>query len=143
MKLIYLLDTNTFSYVVTGRSQTARVEFRRLAADPEVQLCISVITEAEVRYGMHKRSLSKDRCAAIEGLLSHLDILTWGSEEAAVYAKTLPELQAQGIGISLMDLLIGVHAATSSSVLVTHDGIFSRIAGITGIPATVDWAKDV
>jgi predicted nucleic acid-binding protein len=42
-----------------------------------------------------------------------------------------------------MDLLIGVHAATTASVLVTHDGIFERFAAITGISATVDWATDL
>jgi tRNA(fMet)-specific endonuclease VapC len=143
VKFTYLLDTNTFSYIASGKSQAARVEFRRLADDPDAQLCISVFTEAEVRFGMNKRALSPARRAAIEGLLANLEILPWGSEEAAVYAKALPELQAQGIGVSLMDFLIGIHAATTGSVLVTHDKVFSRIAMITGISATVDWAQDV
>ena len=143
MKFTYMLDTNTFSYVAKGNSPAARAEFRRLAEDPDAQLCISVITEAEVRYGMEKRAISAARRAAIEGLFAILEILPWGSEEAAVYAKILPVLEAQGIGISLMDLLIGVHAAASGAVLVTHDRNFSRIAEITGIHTTVDWAKDV
>lgn len=143
MKVIYILDTNTFSYIASGKSQAARAEFRRLADDPEAQLCISVITEAEVRYGMNKRALSLARRHAIEGLFANLEILPWGSEEAAIYAKALPELQAKGIGVSLMDFLIGVHAAASGAVLVTHDGNFSRIAQLTGIQATIDWAKDI
>lgn len=143
MKTTYLLDTNTFSYIVSGKSQAARAEFRRLTSDPDAQLCISVMTEAEVRYGMKKRALSPARRAAIEGLFANLEILPWGSEEAAVYANALPELEAQGLGVEAMDFLIGVHAAASSDVLVTHDKIFARIAEIVGIPATVDWAKDI
>jgi tRNA(fMet)-specific endonuclease VapC len=143
VNVTYMLDTNTFSYLVSGKSQAARSEFRRLVEDPDAQLCISVITEAEVRYGMAKRGLSSARCAAIEGLFANFEILPWGSDEAAIYAKAWPELQRQGISVSLMDLLIGVHAAACNAVLVTHDNIFSRIAEVTGIYATVDWAKDI
>ena len=143
MKFTYMLDTNMFSYIATGKSQAARAEFRRLAQNPGVRLCISVITEAEVRFGMAKRALSPARCAAIEGLFAHFEILFWGSAEAAVYAAALPRLQEQGIGVSLMDFLMGVHAAASNAVLVTHDGNFSRIAAIAGIHSTVDWATDL
>jgi tRNA(fMet)-specific endonuclease VapC len=138
-----MLETNIVSYIASGSSQAARTEFRRLTNDPDAHVCISVMTEAEVRYGMEKRTMSPARRAAIEGLFANLEILPWGSEEAAIYARALPELQAQGIGVSLMDFLIGVHAAASNSVLVTHDKNFSRIAEITGIHATVDWAKDL
>jgi len=138
-----MLDTNTFSYIATGRSLASRAEFKRLSGDPDAQLWISVITEAEVRYGMAEKNLSPARRAAIEGLFAHLDILPWGSEEAAVYAEALPKLQAQGIGVSLMDFMIASHAAASGAVLATHDDIFSRLAEITGISATVDWAKDL
>ena len=143
MKGIYLLDTNTFSYIASGRSQAARARFRKLAADPEARLAISVITEAEVRSGMNRRGLSAARRSAIEALFAYVEILPWGSAEAAVYASAWPELQAKGIGVSLMDLMIGVHAAACGAVLVTHDKNFSRIAGIVGIQAVVDWAKDL
>lgn len=138
-----MLDTNTFTYIASGRSQAARAEFRRLSDDSNVQIYISVMAEAEVRYGMEKRAVSLARRGAIEGLFANLEILPWGSEEAAIYSRALPELQAQGIGVSLMDFLIGVHAAASNSVLVTHGKNLSSIAQVTGIHAMVDWAKDV
>lgn len=143
MKFTYLLDTNTFSYIASGRSPAARAEFRRLSEDQDSQLCISAITEAEVRYGMKKRAISVARSAAIEGLFANLEILPWGSEEAAIYARALPDLQAQGLGVSLMDLLIGVAAAANAAVLVTHDQNFSRIAETLGFTAIVDWARDI
>jgi tRNA(fMet)-specific endonuclease VapC len=143
VKVKYILDTNTFSYIASGKSQAARAEFRRLTNTPDAQLCISVFTEAEVRFGMNKRALSPARRNAIEGVFAALEILPWGSEEAAVYAKALPLLHAAGIGVSLFDLLIGVHAAATGAVLVTHDGIFPRIAKLTGITQNVDWALDV
>lgn len=99
MTVKYILDTNTFSYIASGKSQAARGEFLRLAHTPEAQLCISVFTEAEVRFGMNKRALSQPRRKAIEGVFATLEILPWGSEAAAVYAKALPVLHAAGIGV--------------------------------------------
>jgi tRNA(fMet)-specific endonuclease VapC len=139
----YMVDTNTFSYIASGKSQAARVEFRRLADDPDAALCISVMTEAEVRFGMGLRGLSAARRAAIEGLFANFEILPWGSGEAAIYGNALAKLRARGIGVSLMDFLIAVHAAASNSVLVTHDSVFPPIADFVGIHRTVDWARDV
>lgn len=138
-----MLDTNTFSYIASGKSQNARAEFRRLINTPNTQLCISVLTEAEVRFGMNKRALSQTRRSAIESVFAVLEILPWGSEEAAVYGEALPLLNAAGIGVSLFDLLIGVHAAATKAILVSHDGIFKRIAKLTGITQNIDWAVDL
>lgn len=143
MTTLYMLDTNTLSYIVSGRSPAARREYRRLSSDPKARVAISVITEAEVRFGLEKRVVSEGRLEAIEKLLATLEILPWGSESAAVYANTLPRLQAEGVGISLMDLLIGAHAASSGAVLVTHDAVFATVAPTVGIHALVDWAVDV
>jgi tRNA(fMet)-specific endonuclease VapC len=143
VKLTYLLDTNIFSYIAKGTSPAARAEFRRLAADSNAQLCISVITEAEVRYEMAKRAPPPARYSAIEGLFDNLEILPWGSEEAAIYAKARVALEAQGVGVSLMDLLIGVQAAAAGAVLVSRDTVFPNIAEILGINTIVNWATDL
>lgn len=143
MRYIYLLDTNTFSDIATGRSPAARAEFARILHDPEARVAISVITEAEVRYGMEKRALSRKRRESLEGLFATLEILPWGSPEAATYGRIRAALSPLGLTIALMDLLIATHAVTSADVLVTRDGIFPRIAEGAGIPATVNWAKDL
>ncbi len=92
---------------------------------------------------MIKRALSPARRNAVEGVLAAVEILQLGSEEAAVYAKALHLLNASGIGVSLFDLLIGVQAAAIGAVLVSHDGIFPRIAKLTGIKQIVEWASEV
>ena len=140
---LYMLDTNTFSYIATGVSAAARAEFIRLQNDAEAQLCISSITEAEVRYGMAKRGLGASRVRAIEGLLATLEILSWDSECAAVYGLGRASVEAQGLTVSAMDMLIGAHAASVDAVLVTRDQIFSRIAEALGLTATVNWASDL
>lgn len=140
MTLTYLLDTNMFSYIAKGASPAARAEFLRLSQDRDAILTISVITEAEVRYGMAKHSLSRSRRSAIEGLFAHLQILPWGSDEAAAYADARAKLEARGIAIAAMDLLIAAQAIAAGAVLVTRDKIFAHV---DDLDATVNWATDL
>lgn len=140
MTIAYLLDTNTFSYIAKGSSPAARAEFQRLAQDSSAVVCISVITEAEVRYGMAKRSLSQNRRSAIEGLFANLQILPWGSDEAAAYARAKAKLEAQGVTVAVMDMLIASQAIVAGAVLVTRDDIFAKVDDLN---ATVNWATDL
>jgi tRNA(fMet)-specific endonuclease VapC len=136
----YLLDTNMFSYIAKGNSPAARREWLRLSQDRETAVCISVITEAEVRYGMAKHALSRERADAIEGLLANLQILPWGSEEAASYAQTRAQLERTGVTLSAMDMLIAAQAVVAGAVLVTRDKIFEQVPDLH---ATVNWATDL
>jgi tRNA(fMet)-specific endonuclease VapC len=140
MALTYLLDTNTFSYIAKGSSPAARAEFLKHSRDPDAVLYISVITEAEVRYGMAKRSLSRAQRSAIEGLFANLQILPWGSDEAAAYAQARAELEARGISVAALDLLIAAQAIAAGAVLVSGDKIFAQM---DGLPATENWATDL
>ena len=54
MTRLWMLDTNTVSYIVRGKSPAARAKLYKLHGD-EIG-CISVITEAELRYGTSKQA---------------------------------------------------------------------------------------
>jgi tRNA(fMet)-specific endonuclease VapC len=136
----YLLDTNMFSYIAKGNSAAARREWIRLAGDREASVCISVVTEAEVRYGMARHALSRERTEALEGLLANVQILPWGSEEAAAYARARAQLEAKGVTLSAMDMLIAAQAIAAGAVLVTRDRIFEQVPDL---PAIVNWATDL
>jgi tRNA(fMet)-specific endonuclease VapC len=136
----YLLDTNTFSYIAKGSSAASRAEFLRLSQDRDAVLCISAITEAEVRYGMAKRSVSRERRLAIEGLFALLEILPWGSDEAAAYGLSRTKIEAQGTTVALMDMLIAAQAIAAGAILVTRDKVFAQVADLK---ATVNWAIDL
>jgi tRNA(fMet)-specific endonuclease VapC len=97
-----------------------------LAKDPDARLCISVITKAELRCGMAKHPVSTARRQAIEGLLANLEILPWGTEEAAVYGRIRVAIEAQGLSVAAMDMLIASHAIGIGTVLVAVDHIFSQ-----------------
>jgi len=83
--MIYLLDTKTVSYIVRGQSRHARRKLRRLSVDHDV--CVSVMTEAEIRFGLARGKLSAATEAAVELFLSKIDILPWDSAAARAYAK--------------------------------------------------------
>jgi tRNA(fMet)-specific endonuclease VapC len=133
----YLLDTLMFSYIAKGNSPAARREWLRLSSDTAV--CLSVITEAEIRYGMARHSLSPGRVRAIEGLLANLQILPWGSAEAVAYAQLRTRLEANGVTLSAMDLLIAAQALAARAVLVTRDPVFARVPDLP----IANWASDL
>lgn len=138
MNLIYLLDTNTLSYIAKGNSPAARSRLEALGAGDVA--CISSITEAEVRYGLAKRPQAHALRAAIEGLLFKLRIFPWGSNEAAAYGNLRAKLEAAGTVLSELDLLIAAHAIAVRAVLVTNDNALARLKDLHG---TVNWATDI
>lgn len=140
---VYLLDTNTFGYIASGSSPLARAEYLKLENDGISEVCISAITEAEIRYGLAWGAISAQRSAAIEGLLLKVEILPWDSEAASAYGRARAALRKKGLTVANMDTLIAAHAASIGATLVTHDSIFSRIAKLANISAIVDWAKDI
>jgi len=80
MTRLWMLDTNTVSYIVREKSPAARAKLQKLQGD-EIG-CISVITEAELRYGTSKQAPGSARLAALNILFDKLRILPWSSAEA-------------------------------------------------------------
>jgi tRNA(fMet)-specific endonuclease VapC len=138
MIVTYLLDTNTVSYIAKGKSLAARARLEALGEEEIV--CISAITEAELRYGLAKRPGAHVLRAAVEALLFKLRILAWGSKEAAAYGGLRAKLEAAGITLSELDMQIAAHAIALGAVLVTNDKAFLHVEDLD---ATVNWANDL
>jgi len=138
MTVTYMLDTNTVSYIAKGNSPAARARLEGLGVDEAV--CISSITEAELRYGLARRPAAQALRASVERLLQKLNILPWGSKEAAAYGALRAKLEVAGIGLSQLDLQIAAHAVAVGAVLVTNDKTFRHVADLG---KTVNWATDV
>ena len=85
MSRTYLLDTSTASYIIKDRSPQARRKFLRAVVENEV--CISAVTEAEIRYGLAKRQVSVEMQTAVEEFLAKIEILPWESAAARAYVK--------------------------------------------------------
>jgi tRNA(fMet)-specific endonuclease VapC len=136
--VIYLLDTNMVSYIARRKSPAARASLE--AIGHEDVLSISSITEAEIRYGLAKRPGAHALRAAMEGFLFKVRILSWGSAEAAAYGELRAKLEAAGITLAEMDLLIAAHAVGTGTVLVSHDKAFHHVSSFLKI---ADWATDI
>ena len=133
-----MLDTNTVSYILRDQSPKARKRLEHLSEEEEV--CVSAITEGEIRYGLAKLAVKPETRDTIERFLEAIDILPWDSEVARVYGLTRAKLEAVGRPINNLDLLIGSHAMAVEAVLVTNDRAFRNLGNNL---RTINWATDL
>jgi tRNA(fMet)-specific endonuclease VapC len=132
-----MLDTNTVSYIVKGKSAASRTKLASLQHG-EIA-CISAITEAELQYGLAKNPNATALRSAVEGFFAKIQILPWGREEARAYGGLRARQEAAGKPLGNLDMLIAAHAISVGAILVTNDKAFSRVPGLS---ATVAWATD-
>ncbi len=133
-----MIDTNTVSYIVKGKSPAARA---KLAGLPLSEIaCISAITEAELFYGLAKSPNAQALRSSIEGFLAKIQILAWGRDEARAYGQCRAKQEAAGKTLGSLDMLIAAHAISAGAILVTNDKAFTRVPDL---PATVNWASDL
>src|SRR5580704_2147959 len=134
MPLRYLLDTNTVSYVIKGNFPHVREHLLRI---PINEVGISVITKAELRFGVARLPQAASIGVAVEEFLLRVDVLTWDSAAARHYARLRALLEENGEPIGNLDLMIAAHALATGTILVTHDRVFRRIKGLR----VEDWTK--
>lgn len=127
MKL-YMLDTDTSSYIIRQRPDSVRTRFKALHLE---QICISIITYAELLYGVERSSSSKINRTIVENFARHLVIQPWDEAAAEHYAHIRTRLEANGTPIGGMDMQIAAHARSLAAVLVTNNTRhFARVEGL-------------
>jgi tRNA(fMet)-specific endonuclease VapC len=132
MKL--MLDTNVCIYVIKEHPASVVERFTSL---PVGDVGISVITLAELEYGVSKSSRPARNREALDLFISPLDVASFDRQATAIYGKlrTVPERKGQPIGS--MDLLIAAHAISLDVRLITHNvKEFRRVPGLR----IEDWA---
>jgi tRNA(fMet)-specific endonuclease VapC len=130
----YLLDTNTASYVIKGNYPRVRA---RLLKVPMAEVGISVVTEAELRFGVARRPEATTLKTVVEEFLLRVEVLPWNSEAARHYARIRAVLEKEGEPMGNLDLMIAAQAVAAETVLVTHDQAFRRVKGLK----VEDWSK--
>jgi tRNA(fMet)-specific endonuclease VapC len=103
-------------------------------------VCLSVITEAEIRYGLAKRPEATALRERMEWFLAAVKVLPWGRDEAKAYGALRAKLESSGKSLENMDLQIAAHAVAAGAVLVTNDKVFAQV---DDLHATVNWATDL
>jgi tRNA(fMet)-specific endonuclease VapC len=134
MPVRYLLDTNTVSYIIKGNRPRVREHLLKVAM---AEVGISVITEAELLFGLAPRPDATQLKIVIDEFLLRLEILPWDSDAAQHYASIRATLEAGRQPMGNLDLMIAAQAFASGVVLVTSDAVFRRVKGLK----IEDWSK--
>ena len=128
MTTLYLLDTDICAFVLRRTSATL---LERIQSVPLSQQVISVVTYAELLYGVQHSSKKKANQQAVDALVRHLAVLDWSAAAARHYAEIRAELKKKGSVISANDLMIAAHARSLAATVVTNNTQdFGRIKGL-------------
>jgi tRNA(fMet)-specific endonuclease VapC len=134
MAVHYLLDTNTASYIIKGNFPRVR---ERLLKVPMAEVGISVVTEAELRFGVARRPEATTLKRVVEEFLLRVESLAWDWEAAREYARIRALLETAGESMGNLDLGIAAQAVAAGVVLVTRDHVFRRVKGLR----VEDWSR--
>ena len=127
----YMLDTNTVSDFIKGQP---RVD-EHVMSVPMSTICISVITEAALLYGLARRPEATRLHRTVDQLLKRLDVLPWDRSVATCYGTLCADLMRRGATLGALDLQIAAHALAMNAILITHDRAFQYVETLT----TQDW----
>jgi tRNA(fMet)-specific endonuclease VapC len=123
----FLLDTNMCIYALKQN----QVVLARLLAERPIDVCLSVITEAELRTGAAKSASSAKTTRLLEHFFRPLAVLEFTSDDALAYAAVRTSLEHAGTPIRPLDTLIAAQAVARKLILVSNnEREFKRIAGL-------------
>ncbi|MBI5179406.1 MAG: type II toxin-antitoxin system VapC family toxin [Nitrospinae bacterium] len=131
----FLLDTNICIFIIRKKPESV---LKRLEEHAPGDIGISSVTLAELEYGVQKSLQVEQNGKALHTFLLPLEIAPFGREAAGEYGKIRAKLEAKGIPIGPLDLMIGAHALSLGRVVVSNNvREFSRIGGLR----VQDWTK--
>ncbi|MBU3547640.1 type II toxin-antitoxin system VapC family toxin [Polynucleobacter sp. P1-05-14] len=119
----YMLDTNTISSLIKKNP----VVSRKIASVPMERLCLSVISEGEILYGLAKKPNARNLHLVVQEFLKRVDVLVWDTDVAEHYGVLRAQLEGNGNVLGSLDMQIAAHASQLGAILVTNDQAFKRI----------------
>ncbi|MEO8841974.1 MAG: type II toxin-antitoxin system VapC family toxin [Kofleriaceae bacterium] len=129
--MTYLLDTDTVSFAIRG---VGAVGDRLRQAEP-TDIAVSVVTEAELWFGVRKLG-SRKLEVAVTAFLDAIVVLDLDRSAARAYGTLRALLEDRGTPIGIADTMIAAHALSAKRVLVTSNRRhFQRVPGLK----TEDW----
>jgi tRNA(fMet)-specific endonuclease VapC len=132
MKL--MLDTNVCIYLIKEHPPSI---LERFASHAVGDIGISVITLAELEYGVSKSSRPARNREALDQFIAPLELASFDRRATAAYGKLRSTLEKKGQSIGSMDLLIAAHALSLDVRLITRNvREFGRVPGLS----VEDWA---
>ena len=128
MTRLYLLDTNTVSYLIKRHPQVTQ----HLLAVPMHSVCISAITAGELAFGLAKRPEAVALKAAVNEFLRRVEVLPWNAAHAVpavaqTHGALRAQMQSKGKPLAALDMQIAAHAVHVNATLITSDHAFLHI----------------
>ena len=114
----YMLDTDTCSYIMKRSNDEV---LKRLRKVPVSDVCISVVTKAELLFGVERSARRKQDEEALNAFLRYAEVLDFPDEATPHYAQIRADLQRRGAMIGANDLFIAAHASSLGLTLVTNN----------------------
>lgn len=115
---MYMLDTNICSYIIKQRPPQVLAKFKTI---PPKQLVISMVTLAELQYGVEKSSKPILNQSTLNEFIRYLDVLSWDIKTVKIYGEIRTDLERKGTPIGAMDLMIAAHCLSLDYILVTNN----------------------
>ena len=118
----YMLNTDTCSYIM--KRSNAHV-LNRLSALPVSGVCISIITKAELLFGVEVSPRRRQDQAALSAFLNYIEVLDFPDQASPHYARIRADLKRLGSAVEAKiganDLFIAAHARSLGLTLVTKN----------------------
>ena len=114
----FLFDTGICIELIRGRAPglLGRLRHRRIGT-----IGISVITLAELLYGVAKSRDPARNTVALAHFCAPLEICPFEHEAASIYGAVRQALESAGTPIGPLDTLIAAHALALNTTLVTNN----------------------
>lgn len=120
---LYMLDTNTVSYIIKNKPTTARENLNKIKIE---DVCISSITHAELFFWVERSNNPIPLKRMIDNFLKGVKILPWDLTVSKDYAVFRANAQKNGLALSGLDMLIAAHSINVKAMLVTSDKAFYK-----------------
>jgi len=121
-----MLDTDTVSLLVRKNPSV----IKNLVNHENDEICISVISYAELSFGLEKKG-SEKLSNEVSTIMGKLSIVDFNSAQSELYGKIRLKLEKSGTPLGDMDMLIASAALSAGAILVSHNvKHFGRIEGI-------------
>jgi tRNA(fMet)-specific endonuclease VapC len=122
----FMLDTDTCSYILR---RSHPLVLKRLQSVPVSDVCMSVVTKAELLYGVEVSPRRAQDAAALAAFLPYVDAGALDEDAARHYAEIRADLKRRGAMIGANDLFIAAHARALGLTLVTNNTAeFGRVS---------------
>ena len=124
----FMLDTDTCSYIM---KRSHALVLKRLQSVPVDDVCMSVITRAELLFGVEVSPRRAHDAAALAAFLPYVEAVEFDEGAALHYAEIRADLKRRGAMIGANDLFIAAHARSHGLTLVTNNtNEFGRVDGL-------------